>query len=66
MQNSESNHEAAIDQEMNKRLSDYRTSRSPEKKFKAATALSLLALISSVTNNSEADRLLKLLKSIGN
>lgn len=58
------NESASVAKEITKRLNDYKTNKSLDKKLKAASALSLLALISSVPDDSEANRLLKLLKDI--
>jgi hypothetical protein len=58
------NENSAAAQEINRRLQDYKSSQSPQKKLKAATALSLLALISSLDDDSEIKQLLATLKKI--
>lgn len=55
---------SAVAQEINRRIQDYKSSQSPQKKLKAATALSLLALISSLDDGSEVKQLLATLKKI--
>lgn len=54
----------SISQEVNRRLADYRTARTPQKKLRATSALGLLALISSFPDETQAARLLKALKKL--
>lgn len=53
-----------VSHEVNRKLSDYRTARTLQKKLQATSALSLLALISSIPDKTQASRLLKMLKSL--
>ena len=58
------NENSAVSQEINRRIQDYKSGQSPQKKLKAATALSLLALISSLDDDAEVKQLLAALKKI--
>lgn len=55
---------SSISQEVNRRLADYRTARTTQKKLQATSALGLLALISSFPDETQAARLLKALKKL--